>query len=81
MAMQDSESNYRGYVIINSASGPTGGPWIGNYSVWELKDGGEYREELRGFVHGVFTDQDSARSAAAQKAKEELDDLHQSKIN
>jgi len=72
--MNNEDNNYRGHVIIPSASGPSAGPWLGNYSVWRLEDDGRYTEVLEGFVQEVFSNIDSATTAATNEARIKLDE-------
>ena len=72
--MNDEDSNYRGHAIIPSASGPAGGPWLGNYSAWRLEEDKKYTEVLNGFVKEVFTNTDGAIAAAVKEAQVKLDE-------
>ena len=72
--MNQDENNYRGHVVIPSYSGPTEGPWAGNYSVWRLNEG-QYENVLSSFVPEVFDDSGQAVIAATKHARDNIDKL------
>ena len=71
--MNQPENNYRDHVIITSYSGPTNGPWLGNYSIWCLDEDQKYIEVLNGFVKDIFNKTDDAVTAATEEAQTKLD--------
>ncbi|MBB5189119.1 hypothetical protein HNQ57_003419 [Zhongshania antarctica] len=73
--MNELPDDHKGHTIIPSASGPTGGPWVGNYSVWKIEPNNNYTAVLQGFISGEFATQEGAISTAVLEAKSKIDAL------
>ena len=73
--MQQVSANYRGYTIFARALGPTGGPWVGAFSVYERGPDNSYPGALEGTLSKKFLSVADAQNAATVKCKRQLDFL------
>ena len=73
--MQEVKSNYRGHLIIPTASGPnlSAGPFISSYAVWLIEENNSFKAVIQGSLSQEFSTQKDAYEAATIEAKEKLD--------
>jgi len=73
--MSNSENNYREHIIITSASGPVGGPWIASYTIWKSEDNNSHKAVLQGQISELYKTAEEAHSAATIESRSKLDVL------
>lgn len=71
--MEQLKADYRGHVVIASASGYGNSQFYASYTVWKIEPNNSYRGILQGTVDGLHETPDEAHAAAMSAGRVALD--------